>query len=148
MGTLREEFPFSGGHIHHLYMGRVSEWFWIHHLLVVAVFGGAMWGLRRTGFRFWAIAAFEVLFAWSFFGQAPEAAPRYPASGYVLDVPLLFLARKLVWSSPLDAHRITTALCVPAWLYVLRPLALRRQRGVPAGLSSRATRRLVGSTTS
>jgi hypothetical protein len=126
VGTLREEFPFSGDHNHHLYMGRVSERFWIHHLAVVTVFAGATWGLRRTGFRYWAIAAFAVLFVWSFFGEAPESAPRYPASAYVLDVPLQFLARKLVWSSPLDAHRITTALCVPAWLYVLRPLALRR----------------------
>ncbi len=126
VGTLREEFPFSGDHIHHLTMGLFSLPFWIHNLAWLALYAAGAYGLYRLRFPYWAIAAFAVLFAWSFFGTAPESAPRYPAASYVLDVPLQYVAKKLVWSSPLDANRITTALSLVAWLYVLRPLALRR----------------------
>jgi hypothetical protein len=126
VGTLREEFPFSGDHIHHLVMGRVSLKFWLGQLPWVALFAAGVLALRRFRVPSWPIVAFAVLFAWSFAGAAPESAPRYPAASYLLDVPLQYLAKKLVWSSPLDAHRITTALSLVAWLYVLRPLALRR----------------------
>ena len=126
VGTLREEFPFSGDHIHHLIVGSVAQDFWVDHLTLVAGFAVLVWAMRRFGVTYWALIAFAGLVAWSFAEPAPDSAARYPASGYLLDLPLQMIARKLVWSSPLDAHRITTAASVLAWLFVLRPMALRR----------------------
>src|SRR5262249_5498667 len=99
---------------------------WLDQLPWVALFAFGVWAARRLRVPYASLAAFAVLVAWSFAGRAPDSAARYPASGYLLDVPLQYLAKKLVWSSPLDAHRITTALSLVAWLYLLRPLALRR----------------------
>jgi hypothetical protein len=126
LGTLREEFPFSGDHIHHLLSGRASLAFWLDQLPWVALFALGVWAARRWRVPYWQVAAFAVLVAWSFTGGAPDWAPRYPGSSYLLDVPLQWLAKRMVWSSPLDANRITTALSLVAWLYVVRPLALRR----------------------
>lgn len=126
VGTLREEFPFSGDHIHHLQMGLLSHHFWKQQIPWLALFAAGAWLLRRAGLRPWALIAFAVLVAWSFTDASPLSASRYPASSYLLDLPLQIVSHMMVWSAPLDAHRITTALSLVAWLFVLRPLALRR----------------------
>lgn len=126
VNTLHDEFPFNGDHFHHLTMGRLAREFWSEQLVWVALFAAAVWLIRRLGIRPWAALAFAGLFAWSFAAEAPPFAARYPATQYLLDLPLQGITTARHWPNELDAHRITNAVSVIGWLFVLRPLIVRR----------------------
>ncbi len=60
-------------------------------------------------------------------GIAPPSAARYPSSGYFVEIPLRLLVTGKGFGDPsLFVDRISMALSVPVWLFILRPLAVRR----------------------
>jgi hypothetical protein len=79
------------------------------------------------GARLSVPAAFVALVSWSFFAELPRLFfSRYPGTFYLLSTPLNALAQACAWASPLNANRLTNFLSIPAWLFLLRPLAVRR----------------------
>jgi hypothetical protein len=127
--TWREEFPFSGDEGYHLSAART----FVLHLgralpavlatgALVVVLGRLTTIVRRHALTFW-MAALCVVSVW----YPPELIlARYPTAFYFLAAPAHVLAEVAAWRSPLGASHLMNALSIVAWLFVLRPLVVRR----------------------
>ena len=122
------EFPFSGDHnvhLRHLYVA-LDLWarLWIPAFLSVLLI--LPWSRRFVP----PWTAVIVLGTWLSLGVwfDPEArfATRYPGTLHFLAVPLAAATTFLHAGSAFDALRLSNALAIPAWLFVLRPWILRR----------------------
>jgi len=128
--TWREEFPFLGDHDYHLGTSWAALDFWSKWApWVAAGFALAAAASLFGRPRFWPLAAFAVLLGSSFFFTTPSFFARYPALGYFVDAPFNQLFRWLDSPSPLNALRFATASSVLVWLFVMRPLFLKRWPG-------------------
>lgn len=123
--TWRQEFPFVGDHDFHLGSSIDAFAFWKHRF-IPAVF--LLIGMI-TGRRWFNIYIQLFVFALiSLVALVPHEnlvfATRYPGGFYFLQIPLQALAGWFDWESPLNALRLTNALALPVWLWILRPKLL------------------------
>jgi len=128
--TWREEFPFLGDHDYHLGTSWAALDFWSKWAPWVAA--GLALATAASLFarpRFWPVAAFAVLLGSSLFFATPSLFARYPALGYFIDAPFNQLFRWFHSPSPLNALRLASASSVVVWLFVMRPLFLKRWPG-------------------
>lgn len=131
--TWDQNFPFVGDHDYQLFASRHALEFW-------RVRGWVLFGillglakvprLRRSGA--WPLLALGGLLAWSFWVEPSPYFARYPGAFYLLAAPLNAVAQFMRWASPLDANRLTNALGLPVWLFLLRPLVVKRWPDVGA----------------
>lgn len=127
--TWRQDFPFIGDHDYHLAKSLEALNFWgvrfVPSLLLVSML---WWSRSRPRGRRWvAPLIFALLATLGWLNTEPVTfAVRYPGSFYFLAIPFVSLWRLLGADDPLNALRLTNALAVPVWLFVLRPLLLRR----------------------
>jgi len=126
--TWHQEFPFLGDHDYHLGTSWAALEFWSKWApWVVAVFASATVATLIGRPRYWPLAAFALLLGSSiFFARPSDLFARYPALGYFVDAPFNRLFRWLDSPSPLNALRLANACSVIAWLFVLRPIFLKR----------------------
>jgi hypothetical protein len=136
---VHEEFPWSGDHFWHMWASSAVRGWWIGKIPSMAGFAIGLVVLRRLRVRHWAAIGFVGLLAWSSVAHPPGSVARYPAAGYVLELPLhLVLDHAGRGWSPLMIDRITQAASVLVWLFALRPAVLRRWPEVgilPLGLA-------------
>jgi hypothetical protein len=124
--TAREEFPFGGDEGYEVSASRQfalvlkSALPW---LLGFAVVFGAI--VRRYT-RLTVSLLFAAMFVVSFRFPIYEAVARYPGTFYFLATPFNVVSEALHWKRAFFANHIVNALSVPAWLFVLRPILLRR----------------------
>ncbi len=132
LATLNEEFPYGGDEGYHFSASRtfalhlVSAAPWLTGLAVVLAV------LRRLHVRYLATVALAALWAlsWKF---APEMTfARYPAGFYLLAAPLQMMSEIVGVSNPHVANHLVNTMSVPAWLFVLRPILVRRWPDLPA----------------
>ena len=132
VSTLGEEFPYGGDEGYHFSATRtfalhlVSAAPWLIGLAVVLAV------LRRLHVRYLATVALAALWAlsWRF---APEMTfARYPAGFYLLAAPLQMMSEIVGVSNPHVANHLVNTMSVPAWLFVLRPIIVRRWPDLPA----------------
>jgi hypothetical protein len=122
-----EEFPWSGDHFYHLFASQSVRSWWVLHLAAVAAFAWIPYLLRRAGVRHWALITFAAVLVWARFGEPSPGVARYPAGGYLFELPLRLLINRHDYGEPaLLLDRITMALSVLGWLFVARPLVVRR----------------------
>jgi hypothetical protein len=122
-----EEFPWSGDHFFHLFASGGYGGTWTRHALFVGLFVAAAVVLRQLRVRPWAILMFGALLVFALRDVAPPGAARYPASAYLVELPLrLLFGRPSLGEPPLTLDRISMAASVPVWLFALRPLVMRR----------------------
>ena len=81
---------------------------------------------RRVGRGHATALFFAGLLGLSFIFPPHFVFARYPATFYLLAAPLNVAADVLQWRSPVLANHITNALSVPVWLFLLRPIFVRR----------------------
>jgi hypothetical protein len=126
--TWNQEFPFVGDHDYHLLQSDVAFSFWRLFFVPVMLLLGYLVIRTRERISPWLLVV--VAFALPLLGLAAEGdfffAARYPGTYYFLVFPLKVVQRLLHWDSPLNALRLGNLLSLPAWLFVIRPLAVRR----------------------
>jgi hypothetical protein len=126
--TWNQEFPFVGDHDYHLLQSDVAFSFWRLFFLPVVLLLGYLVIRTRERISPWLLVL--VAFALPLFGLAVQGdfffAARYPGTYYFLLFPLKVAQRLFRWDSPLNALRLGNLLSLPAWLFVIRPLAVRR----------------------
>jgi hypothetical protein len=130
--TWFNEFPWRGDYDFHLPQSRVlsrSDW-------VIVVF--ALWAVlgvtfflfqrkqRRTAWLFLLVVAISVV-ACEFWRPIPPHYARYPATVYVLQTPLFWLASAIGATESINLNRLFESLALIAWLFLLRPLVLRKR---------------------
>ncbi len=124
--TFHEEFPFMGDTDWHLLGAIDALRVWRYQLLLAPL---AVWGYlaasKRWPFRYWPVVAMAALVVVSA-AVNWKVALRYPSGFYFFCLPFTFAQRVLHGDYPVNACRIANTLTVPAWLFVLRPLFLRR----------------------
>lgn len=124
--TAREEFGFGGDEGYHLSATRAFVLYYLRAgpilAAVLAVFGAWRW----RAWPYAASVAMAGLIAGSYF--LPESAlfGRYPTAFYLLAAPLNVAVDVARIPYPFTAGHVMNALSVPAWLFVLRPLVIRR----------------------
>lgn len=139
LGTWNQEFPDSGDHLHHLWAQESAWRFWHKRILLVFLFIGILWGVlpavlkRKTDFskisKYWPALILALLYWWSFRAHVEPYFARYPGTQYTLAYFTDEVLRFFQLNQPLLAGRLTNALSVPVWLFVLRPLLLKRWPG-------------------
>ena len=137
--TWEQDFPFTGDHDYHLAKSVEALEFWSGRfvpvlLLIIIVW----WNALRSDGRPWVVPVVFILVAalgwWNM--ERVTFAVRYPGSLYFLAIPFVSLWQFLGADDPLNALRLTNALAIPVWLFVLRPLILRRWPDTAAVLFS------------
>lgn len=123
--TWNQEFPFLGDHNVHLRFVLQSAAFWrvwcvpvLVALSIVIFFRGRILVCAIVLAAFIAAGAFV---------PHPTFAVRYPALLHILAGPIALIS----WDHPLNALRLTNALAIAGWLFVLRPLLARRRLDAP-----------------
>lgn len=126
------EFPFIGDHNVHLRHLLAAGETWRPVWLVALAMLLLVLPRVRGALPGWTPVA--IMGAWMlggvFVDPASGFATRYPGTLHFLAVPIAALCERLQSSSPLDAIRIANALALPAWMFVLRPLCLKRWPGI------------------
>lgn len=123
-----EEFPFIGDHNVHLrhLVSAVESWR-MAWLPAVACLLLMLPGIRRA-LPAWSPVA--IVGVWMLAGIAIDPANgfavRYPGSLHFIAVPIAIVREALHLQPPLDSLRYANALALPAWLFVFRPLVVRR----------------------
>jgi hypothetical protein len=122
------DFPFLGDHNVHLRFLIASRDFWGRYFVIALIVFIAAACLRdRKHFRTVASVVLVALFVLGAFNENRIGfVVRYPALFHFVAYPANVLAAALDWPSPFNAGRLTNALAIPAWLFVLRPLFVRR----------------------
>src|SRR5436190_13320790 len=124
--TFREEFGFGGDEGYHLSATRAFAIYFLRAGPVLAaalvVYGG-LWFKR---FRFAATVATALLLAGSYAFPASALFGRYPTAFYLLATPINVLFDVVHSPYPSTANHIVNTLSLQAWLFVLRPLIIRR----------------------
>lgn len=124
--TWNQEFPFSGDHDFHLWASLKLSKFWATYFWII--FPHLILGFWFLGSRFtswWIFSGYLIIL---FAGQvAPAVMPRYPAMGYIFSSPLMLIAKATNWDSPLNALRLSSFLSVCVWIFILRPMFLKRK---------------------
>jgi hypothetical protein len=129
--TWFHEFPWRGDYNFHLPQSLVlsrTEW-------VIVIF--ALWGLlglsfflfqnnkRRSAWGVLLLVALSVI-ACELWRPIPPHYARYPATVYVLQTPLFWLAGAIGAVESINLNRLFESLALIAWLFLLRPLILRK----------------------
>jgi hypothetical protein len=132
VATLDEEFPFGGDEGYHLSAARTFA----RHLVfaapwLVATAAGALL-LYRKGFRYVITATLAALWVASLWFPPEMTFARYPAAFYFLAAPLHLAGEIAGVSRPHVINHVVNAASVPIWLFLLRPLVLRRWPDAPA----------------
>lgn len=131
------EFPFAGDHDHHLRQSQAALSFWKVYLIpVLAVIAASWYALRKNSSSLVpaaAVVGFGAVGAWVFHRQfsvdTAQFVLRYPGTVYFAAIPIGTLASVFHWQNPIDALRLTSVLCLPAWLYCLRPKLIGKWPG-------------------
>jgi hypothetical protein len=125
--TRNQEYGFSGDDPYHFSAARAYAVHLSNAGPALLVLGAAIvLATRRVGRGHATAVFFAGLFALSFAYMPVFAFARYPATFYLIATPLNVAADVLKWQSPVLANHITNALAIPAWLFVLRPIVVRR----------------------
>jgi hypothetical protein len=96
--------------------------------VILAVILIVTWQWHRRAAAIWTVAFASVVFiAWGAFEHSIYL--RYPGAGYVLDLP--FVVPAFLTGNVELSGRIPNIAAVTVWLFVLRPLLLRRWPDVP-----------------
>ena len=128
--TWRQEFPFVGDHDYHLSQSSCGFHFWRKWYLPLGLsVGGAGFILYRWR-KYWvALVVLLCLVAAGYLRGHQQLlfTERYPGAFHFLFFPIGMLSHRFHWISPLNALRLTNALSVPCWIFLLRPLLLGRR---------------------
>jgi hypothetical protein len=125
--TSREEFPFGGDEGYELSATRSYALLLKQTLPYVVVWTVLVFGVGGRFFRRVPWTVFLLgLFVLSYRFPPHVVVARYPAAFYFLATPLNVIGEVLGWRRPFLANHVVNALSVPAWLFVLRPMLLRK----------------------
>lgn len=130
--TLGEEFPYGGDEGYHFSATRT---------FARVMFAAAPWlaavavlvAVSRFVARRW-VATIAVVSLWAVsmrFGPEMTFA-RYPAAFYLIALPLNVVAEVARVPNPHVSNHVMNALSVPVWLFLLRPIIVRRWPDIPA----------------
>lgn len=124
--TAREEFGFGGDEGYHLSATRAFALYYLQAgpILVAVMAGYAGWRWKHWPFA--DAVAMLGLIAGSYFLPASPLFARYPAGFYLIAAPLNVVFDVAGIAYPHAANHIVNGLSLPAWLFVLRPLIIRR----------------------
>lgn len=122
-----DEFPFEGDYDHHVYAGLAGLQFWKSAVgwLIAAVVAGVI--AFKMNFRLWSLTPLVVLVIAGYWINPPDYYfARYPAGAYFVAWPWLSLSQVFEWNATINAMRLGNASSVATWLFVLRPIFIRR----------------------
>lgn len=142
-GTWNQEFPDSGDHTHQLWAQESAWRFWHTRITLVFVFVGVFFGIlpallkRKVDFskysKYWTAFVLMLLYWWSFRAHVEPYFARYPGTQYTIAYFVDEVLRFFHFGKPLLAGRLTNVFSVPVWLFLLRPLFLKRWPGPELG---------------
>jgi hypothetical protein len=125
--TWNREYAFSGDNGYHVTHQLRSRAFWLPQLPAFFALAAALWAAARARLLRWAIpATLVLLWVWSYPMTLPGTFARFPGAGYFFALPVQIVAGFFRWDSPVNAVRLSNALALPAWLFLLRPLVVKR----------------------
>ena len=133
--TLGEEFPYGGDEGYHFSASRTFARHLVNAGPWLAALALALTALRVIHRRHLATAAILALLALSVRFEPEMTFARYPAGFYFLAAPLQMLAEVLGVSNPHVASHVVNTLSVPVWLFLLRPVIVRRWPDLPAAVA-------------
>ncbi len=130
--TWTQEFPYIGDTQYHKSAFISSFFFWNSHGTFALFFiGTGLLAVLAGWLRAWIPLAFVFLIASSYFGSSPSAFLRYPGIGRIFGNMLLWVTTDhSQWDSFLNILRTSNALAVVVWVFVLRPLIIKRWPGI------------------
>jgi hypothetical protein len=125
--TRHEEFPFGGDEGYEFSATRSYALLLRQTLPYVAVWTAVAFGILG---RFlprvrWTVFLLGLLVL-SYRFPPHVVVARYPAAFYFLAMPLNVIGEVVGWQRPFFANHVVNALSIPAWLFVLRPILLRK----------------------
>lgn len=125
--TFCQEFPFAGDQPFHLQMARAVAQFWLIRSVPVLLLCYLCYKVsQKTGTRLGFLLLFSLFLAWSFLEASHIYFSRYPAAGYFIHSPVVVLFRALFSHGGVSSNRFTNVLSLFGWLFLLRPLIIRR----------------------
>lgn len=124
--TLREEFGFGGDEGYHLSATRTFALYFRRAGPLLAAIVAALWIVSRFHRRYLLTLSMAALFAASHWLDPQLIFGRYPAGFYLISTPLNVAFEVIGFPYPFAANHVVNALSVPVWLFVLRPIILRR----------------------
>lgn len=125
--TWNQDFPFGGDNNTHLENSLFVAEFWIRWLPVFFVLLLPLFWIKKgRDLKYWILFYFLSLVGISYFSPIPGASFRYPGLVYFITAPFLWIWKLFSLDNPLNAIRLVNALSVGAWLFLLRPLVIRK----------------------
>lgn len=132
--TWKQEAPIGGDFSYQFSVSRAFMLFFLRQGaaklgLALLALVGVVFGLKWIGHipRFAFLGLILLLYAVSYkLSFAVDMLGRYPDFYYFLATPLNILSSWMQWDSPMNANRLTTYFSFVLWLWVLRPLFIRR----------------------
>jgi hypothetical protein len=126
LATWRQEYGFQGDDPYHFSASRAFAVGLAHSAAWLLGLAALVVAAARFIRGRWFLLSFAGLWALSLKFDPQFAYARYPAAFYFIAVPLNVVAEVFSWPLPTQANHLMNALSVPAWLFILRPLVVRR----------------------
>jgi hypothetical protein len=127
MLTSGEEFPFGGDEGYEFSATRSYALLLRQTLPYVIVWAVLLFGIigRFLPHLRWTVFLLGLL-ALSYRFPPHVVVARYPAAFYFLATPLNVIGEVVGWRRPFVANHVVNAMSIPVWLFVLRPILLRK----------------------
>ena len=129
--TWHQEFPYIGDNQYHQSAFISSFFFWgVYGSFALFFIGTGLIATLMSWLRVWIPLAFVLLVISSYFGNSPSVFLRYPGIGRVFGNILLWVTDTSQWGGFFNIIRTSNALAVVVWIFVLRPLIIKRWPGI------------------
>lgn len=125
--TWGQEFPYVGDQHFHMELDRYTYFFVRDHFNEILLILGTLVFCGLVGWiRYWVllVMAFFILSAYG--DDTPAFVVRYPGTGRFVTTPWFHFAETFHWDSLLNAARLANAAGIVIWLWLLRPIIVKR----------------------